>query len=117
MEPETDQSFSVSSLNLTNEKSFVVYLLVYLSRSGVRGPVGPRPAVPPDVRFPGPRDHTGPPMDLPPVVPPFPGDAYSQATPNAIQNSAGRQSGSGQDLHTRQEPPPQDSARPALIKP
>ncbi|KAG7999533.1 Transport and Golgi organization protein 1-like protein [Nibea albiflora] len=58
---------------------------------GVRGPMGPRPSIPPDMRFPGPRDHTSPPMSLPPGVPPHPlhGDAYGQPPPNAIQNSAG----------------------------
>uniref|UniRef100_A0A3Q3BJ52 MIA SH3 domain ER export factor 3 n=1 Tax=Kryptolebias marmoratus TaxID=37003 RepID=A0A3Q3BJ52_KRYMA len=83
---------------------------------GVRGPVGPRPPVPPDMRFPGPRDHTGPPMDLPPGVQPLlparSGDAYGQAAPNAIQNSAGPQSRPAQDLHARQEAP-QDS----VVKP
>ncbi|XP_037541829.1 transport and Golgi organization protein 1 homolog [Nematolebias whitei] len=83
---------------------------------GVHGPVGPRPPVPPDMRFPRPRDHITPPMDLPPGVRPLPGDAYGQAAPSAIQNSAGPQSGPGQDLHMRQEPP-QDSVRPPLVKP
>ncbi|XP_071323811.1 transport and Golgi organization protein 1 homolog isoform X1 [Trachinotus anak] len=86
---------------------------------GVRGPLGPRPPVPPDMRFPGPRDHTIPPMDLPPGIPPHPahpGDAYGQAPPNALHNSAGARSGPGQDLHVKQEAP-QDSARPAMVKP
>ncbi|XP_056260559.1 transport and Golgi organization protein 1 homolog isoform X4 [Seriola aureovittata] len=84
---------------------------------GVRGPLGPRPPVPHDMRFPGPRDHTSPPMDLPPGIPPHPthpGDAYGQAPPDALHNSA--HSGPGQDLHVKQEAP-QDSARPAMVKP
>ncbi|KAI3364192.1 hypothetical protein L3Q82_011007 [Scortum barcoo] len=86
---------------------------------GVRGPMGPRPPMPPDMRFPGPRDHTSPPMNLPPGVPPHPahpGEAYGPAPPSALQNSAGAHSGPGQDLHTKQEAP-QDSARPAMVKP
>ncbi|KAG7222742.1 hypothetical protein INR49_026352 [Caranx melampygus] len=85
---------------------------------GVRGPLGPRPPLPPDMRFPGPRDHTSPPMDLPPGVPPppHPADAYGQAPPNALHNSAGAHSGPGQDPHVKQEAP-QDSARPAMVKP
>ncbi|XP_044025981.1 transport and Golgi organization protein 1 homolog isoform X2 [Siniperca chuatsi] len=86
---------------------------------GVRGPMGPRPPIPPDMRFPGPRDHTSPPMNLPPGVlphPAHPGDAYSQAPPNALQNSAGAHTGPGQDLHVKQEAP-QDSVRPAMVKP
>ncbi|XP_019132564.2 transport and Golgi organization protein 1 homolog isoform X3 [Larimichthys crocea] len=85
---------------------------------GVRGPMGPRPPMPPDMRFPGPRDHTSPPMNLPPGVPPHPlhGDAYAQPPPNAIQNSAGGHTGPGQDLHVKQEAP-QDSARPTMVKP
>ncbi|XP_076612262.1 transport and Golgi organization protein 1 homolog isoform X2 [Chaetodon auriga] len=85
---------------------------------GVRGPVGPRPPIPPDMRFPGPRDHTSPPMNLPPGVPPHlaHGDAYGQAPPDALQNSAGAHSGPRQDLHMKQEAP-QDSARPAMVKP
>uniref|UniRef100_A0A3Q3KZQ1 Ring finger protein 8 n=1 Tax=Mastacembelus armatus TaxID=205130 RepID=A0A3Q3KZQ1_9TELE len=43
---------------------------------GVRGPVGPRPPFPADMRLPGPRDHTVPPMDMPPGVPPQSGEAY-----------------------------------------
>ncbi|XP_041830962.1 transport and Golgi organization protein 1 homolog isoform X2 [Melanotaenia boesemani] len=86
---------------------------------GVRGPLGPRPPVPPDMRFPGPRDHIGPPMDLPLGVlphPAHPGNAYGQAVPNDLQNSAGAQSGPGQDLHVKQEAP-QDSTRPAMAQP
>ncbi|XP_045916097.1 transport and Golgi organization protein 1 homolog isoform X2 [Micropterus dolomieu] len=86
---------------------------------GVRGPMGPRPPIPPDMRFPGPRDHTSPPMNLPPGVlphPAYPGDAYSQGPPNALQNSSGAQTGPGQDLHVKQEAP-QDSVRPAMVKP
>lgn len=98
-----DPSFTSKHVN------FVDFILL-----GVRGPVGPRP--PPDMRFPGPRDHITPPVDLPPGVRPLPGNAYGQAAPSAIQNSAGPQSGPGQDLHMRQEPP-QDSARPPLVKP
>ncbi|XP_050927774.1 transport and Golgi organization protein 1 homolog isoform X3 [Lates calcarifer] len=86
---------------------------------GVRGPMGPRPPIPPDMRFPGPRDLASPPMDLPPGVPPHPahpGDAYGQVPPNALHNSAGAHSGAGQDLHVKQEAP-QDSARPTMVKP
>ncbi len=86
---------------------------------GVRGPMGPRPPIPPDMRFPGPRDHTIPPMNLPPGVPPHPahpGEAYGQGPPSALQNSAGAHTGPGQDLHAKQEAP-QDSARPAMVKP
>ncbi|XP_040920050.1 transport and Golgi organization protein 1 homolog isoform X2 [Toxotes jaculatrix] len=86
---------------------------------GVRAPIGPRPPVPPDMRFPGPRDHTSPPVDLPPGVPPHPahpGGAYGQAPPDALLNSAGAHSGPGQDLHVKQDAP-QDSARPAMVKP
>ncbi|XP_070705105.1 transport and Golgi organization protein 1 homolog isoform X2 [Pempheris klunzingeri] len=86
---------------------------------GVRGPMGPRPPVPPDMRFPGPRDHAGPPMNLPPGVPPHPshlGDPYGQTPPDALQNSAGAHSDPRQDLHVKQEAP-QDSTRPAMVKP
>ncbi|XP_019953132.2 transport and Golgi organization protein 1 homolog isoform X2 [Paralichthys olivaceus] len=86
---------------------------------GVRGPIGPRPPFPPDMRFPGPRDHMNPPMDLPPGIPTHPahpGDAFGQAPPNALHNSAGAHSGPGQDLRVKQEAP-QDSARPAMAKP
>lgn len=61
-------------------------------------------------------------MSLPPGVPPHPahGDPYSQgygqAPPEALQNSAGAQGGPGQDLHVKQEAP-QDSVRPAMVKP
>ncbi|XP_049915055.1 transport and Golgi organization protein 1 homolog isoform X2 [Epinephelus moara] len=82
---------------------------------GVRGPMGPRPPIPPDMRYMGPRDHTGPPMNLPPGVPPHPvhGDAFSHAPPDALHNS---HTGPRQDLHVKQEAP-QDSARPAMVKP
>ncbi|XP_032398987.1 transport and Golgi organization protein 1 homolog isoform X2 [Etheostoma spectabile] len=82
---------------------------------GVRGPMGPRPPVPPDMRYPGPRDHTSPPMYLPQGVPPHPshGDAYGHSPPDALQNS---HTGPGLDLHVKQETP-QDSARPAMVKP
>ncbi|KAM4529663.1 transport and Golgi organization protein 1 homolog isoform 3-T3 [Fundulus diaphanus] len=84
---------------------------------GVRGPLGPRPPLPPDMRFLGPRDHMGPPMDLPPGVPPppaHPGDGHGQGAPSHPQNSAGPQSGPGQDTHMRQEAP-QDSVRPGMV--
>lgn len=87
-----------------------------MSRSGVRGPIGPRPLIPPDMRFLGPHNHTRPPMDMPPGVPPHPVDAYGQTPPNALHNSAGGHSGPGQDPHTKQETP-QDSVRPAMVKP
>ncbi|XP_037606351.1 transport and Golgi organization protein 1 homolog isoform X4 [Sebastes umbrosus] len=82
---------------------------------GVRGPMGPRPPVPHDMRYPGPRDRPSPPMNLPPGVPPHPahGDAYGQAPPDALHNS---HPGPRQDLHGKQEGP-QDSARPAMVKP
>ncbi|KAM8725744.1 transport and Golgi organization protein 1 homolog isoform 2-T2 [Acanthopagrus schlegelii] len=85
---------------------------------GVRGPMGPRPPIPPDMRYAGPLDHRGPPMNLPPGGPPHPahGDAYGQPSHDALQNSAGAHSGPGQDLHVKQEAP-QDSARPAMVKP
>ncbi|XP_029318498.1 transport and Golgi organization protein 1 homolog [Cottoperca gobio] len=81
---------------------------------GVRGPMGPRPFVPLDMRYPGPRDHTSQPMNLPPGVPPHPhGDAYGHAPPDALQNL---HSGPRQDLHVKQEAP-QDSTRPPTVKP
>ncbi|XP_034756776.1 transport and Golgi organization protein 1 homolog isoform X2 [Etheostoma cragini] len=82
---------------------------------GVRGPMGPRPPVPPEMRYPGARDHTSPPMHLPQGVPPHPshGDAYGHSPPDALQNS---HTGPGLDLHVKQETP-QDSARPAMVKP
>lgn len=85
---------------------------------GIRGPLGPRPPIPPDMRYAGPLDHRGPPMNLPPGGPPHPahGDAYGQPSHDALQNSAGAHSGPGQDLHVKQEAP-QDSARPAMVKP
>ncbi|XP_071775151.1 transport and Golgi organization protein 1 homolog isoform X1 [Centroberyx gerrardi] len=89
---------------------------------GVRGPMGPRPPFPPDVRFPGPRDHAYPPAHLPPGgVPPHPhhGDAFVQAPPDALQNSVGPHTGpgQGQDLPMKQEAAPQDSVRPAMAEP
>ncbi|XP_034556078.1 transport and Golgi organization protein 1 homolog isoform X2 [Notolabrus celidotus] len=86
---------------------------------GMRGPMGPRPPFPPDMRFPGPRDPNGPPMNLPPGVhphPSHPGDAYGQAPPDALQSSAVAHSGPGQGPHVKQEVP-QDSGRPAMVKP
>ncbi|XP_051792699.1 transport and Golgi organization protein 1 homolog isoform X2 [Acanthochromis polyacanthus] len=86
---------------------------------GIRGPVGLRPPFPPDMRFSGSRDHTSPPVNLPPGVQPHPvhpGDAYGQAAPNALQNSAGTHNVPGQDVHVKQEAL-QDSARPAVVKP
>ncbi|XP_053300571.1 transport and Golgi organization protein 1 homolog isoform X1 [Pleuronectes platessa] len=86
---------------------------------GVRGPIGPRPPFHPDMRFPGPRDHINPPMDLPPGVQPHPahpGDAFRQAPPHALHNSAGAPSGPGLDPRVRPEAP-QDSARPAMAQP
>ncbi|XP_030577041.1 transport and Golgi organization protein 1 homolog isoform X2 [Archocentrus centrarchus] len=76
---------------------------------GVRGPMGPRPPVPPDMRFPGPRD-------FPLGAPSHPGNAYGQPAPDALQNSVGAQSVPRQDLHVKQEAP-QDSARPTMVKP
>ncbi|XP_008274989.1 melanoma inhibitory activity protein 3 isoform X2 [Stegastes partitus] len=89
------------------------------SPHGIRGPVGLRPPIPPDMRFPGSRDHTSPPLNLPPGVHPHPvhpGDVYGQAAPNALQNSAGTHNVLGQDVHAEQEAL-QDSARPAVAKP
>ncbi|XP_068198041.1 transport and Golgi organization protein 1 homolog isoform X2 [Antennarius striatus] len=84
---------------------------------GVRGPMGPRPPLPPDMRYPGPRDHSGLPLNLPPGVPPHPAhDAYGQAPPNALQNSTGETAGLGRGLHGKQGAP-QDSVRPAMAKP
>uniref|UniRef100_A0A087YLV0 Transport and Golgi organization protein 1 homolog n=1 Tax=Poecilia formosa TaxID=48698 RepID=A0A087YLV0_POEFO len=73
--------------------------------TGVRGPLGPRPLTPHDMRFPGPRDHISPPMDLPPGVPP-PGrpplPAHpGQGPPGNLQNSAGPQSGPAPDTHQK----------------
>uniref|UniRef100_A0A3P8SPG1 MIA SH3 domain ER export factor 3 n=1 Tax=Amphiprion percula TaxID=161767 RepID=A0A3P8SPG1_AMPPE len=86
---------------------------------GVRGPVGLCPPIPPDMRFSGSRDHTSPPVNLPAGVQPHPvhpGDAYGQAAPNALQNSAGTHNVPGQDVHVKQEAL-HDSARPAVVKP
>ncbi|XP_060946950.1 transport and Golgi organization protein 1 homolog isoform X2 [Limanda limanda] len=86
---------------------------------GVRGPIGPRPPFHPDMRFPGPRDHINPPMDLHPGIPPHPahpGDAFGQAPPHALHNSAGAPSGPGLDPRMRPDAP-QDSARPAMAQP
>lgn len=80
-----------------------------MSCLGVRGPMGPRPAIPPDMRFPGPRD-------LPLAAPSHPGDAYGQPAPDALQNSVGAHSVSRQSLHVKQEAS-QDSARPGMVKP
>ncbi|XP_024146339.1 transport and Golgi organization protein 1 homolog isoform X2 [Oryzias melastigma] len=74
----------------------------------LRGSLGPRPPPPADLRFPGPRDAYGPPMDLPPHSGPV-GDSYP------LQNSAGAQGGPGPGLQVKQEPP-QDS-RPAAVQP
>ncbi|KAK5604503.1 hypothetical protein CRENBAI_016115 [Crenichthys baileyi] len=89
---------------------------------GVRGPLGPRPPHPPDMRFPGPRNHITPPMDLPPGVPPpgvlplpaHTGDGYGHGAPSNPQNSVGPQSGPDQDVHMKQEAP-QDSVRPGMV--
>lgn len=73
--------------------------------------MGPRPPVPHDIRYPGPRDHNSPPMNLPPGVPPQAhGEAYGHGPPDALQNSHG---GPRQDPHVKQEAP-QDSA---MVKP
>ncbi|XP_047184518.1 transport and Golgi organization protein 1 homolog isoform X2 [Scophthalmus maximus] len=80
---------------------------------GVRGPPGPRPLLPHDMRFPGPRDHVGPPMDLPPGVlphPAHPGDGYGPGPRDALH------SGPGQDPRLKQEAP-QDSTRPEMVQP
>nr|XP_057936425.1 transport and Golgi organization protein 1 homolog isoform X2 [Doryrhamphus excisus] len=75
---------------------------------GPRGVMGPRPPFPPDMRFPGPpRDHMGPPMDLPPGVPPHPGRS------EAFGHPGGRP---GQDPPPKQEAS-QDSARSAMVEP
>ncbi|KAM9354724.1 transport and Golgi organization protein 1 homolog isoform 2-T2 [Pholidichthys leucotaenia] len=71
---------------------------------GLRETMGPRPPIFPDMCYP-----------VPPH-PAHPGDAYGQPAPSALQNSAGAHSGPGQDMHTTQEAP-QDSARPAVVKP
>lgn len=68
------------------------------------------------MRFPGPHDHTRPPTDMPPGVPPHPADPYGQASLNTLHNSAGAHSGPGQDLHMKQDAP-QDSARSTMVKP
>ncbi|XP_028997454.1 transport and Golgi organization protein 1 homolog isoform X2 [Betta splendens] len=84
--------------------------------TGIRGPIGPRQPLPPDMRFPGPHDHTRSPMDMPPGAPPHPANAYGQAPPSALHNSVGAHSGPRQDLHMKQEAP-QDSVKPAMVKP
>ncbi|XP_051908364.1 melanoma inhibitory activity protein 2 isoform X2 [Hippocampus zosterae] len=78
---------------------------------GPRGLLGPRPPFPPDMRFPGPREHSGLPPNMPPVVPPHPGhsEAFGQPPAGAPRTSAGG-------------PPPkreasQDSARPDMVEP
>ncbi|XP_037101429.1 transport and Golgi organization protein 1 homolog isoform X2 [Syngnathus acus] len=78
---------------------------------GPRGLMGPPPPFPHDMRFLGPREHSGPPADLPPVVPPNPGhsEALGQPPAGAPRGSVGG-------------PPPkreasQDSARPAMVEP
>ncbi|XP_034382874.1 transport and Golgi organization protein 1 homolog isoform X2 [Cyclopterus lumpus] len=83
---------------------------------GPMGPMGPRPPVPHDIRYPGPRDHNSPPMNLPPGVPLHPahGDAYGHTPPDTLHNS--HTGPRPQDLHVKQEAP-QDSARPAMVKP
>ncbi|KAM3603207.1 uncharacterized protein V6R79_018310 [Siganus canaliculatus] len=81
---------------------------------GIRGPMGPRPPIPPDMRFPGPRDHSIPPMNLPPGVPPHP--AHGQASSNALRSPEGAHTGPEQNPHVGQEAP-QDSVRPAMVKP
>nr|XP_020459511.1 melanoma inhibitory activity protein 3 isoform X3 [Monopterus albus] len=80
---------------------------------GARGPIGPRPPIPPDMRFPRPREPTSPPRSLPPGVPPHPGDVYDQAPPNLLHNSAGAHSGPGQYLQVKQEA----SQNSAMVKP
>ncbi|KAM8832566.1 transport and Golgi organization protein 1 homolog isoform 2-T2 [Spinachia spinachia] len=77
---------------------------------GVRGSMGPRPPVPHDIRYPGPRDHNSPPMILPPGVPPHAQrEAYAHGPPDALHYS---HSGPGrQDV--KQEAP-QDSP---VVKP
>ncbi|XP_037304954.2 transport and Golgi organization protein 1 homolog isoform X2 [Pungitius pungitius] len=66
---------------------------------GVRGPMGTRPPVPHDMRYPGTRDHNSPPMNLPPGVAP-----HGHGPPDSLHNS---HSGPRQD-------PPQD---PPMVKP
>ncbi|XP_068432806.1 transport and Golgi organization protein 1 homolog isoform X2 [Clinocottus analis] len=83
---------------------------------GVRGPMGPRPPVPLDMRYPGPRDHNSPPTNLPPgaQLHPAHGDTYGPTPPDTLHNS--HTGPRPQDLHVKQEAP-QDSARPAMVKP
>lgn len=90
----------------------------HLFTLGVRGPMGPRPPIPPDMRLLGPRDHTSPPMNLPPGIPPHPahGDVYGQGPPDALPYSVGAPSGPRQDVLVKQEGP-QDSVRPAMVEP
>ncbi|XP_061667776.1 transport and Golgi organization protein 1 homolog isoform X2 [Syngnathoides biaculeatus] len=73
---------------------------------GPRGLMGLRPPFPPDMRFPGPREHSGPSADLPPGVPPHLG--HNEAFGNRHSPAGG--------------PPPkreasQDSARPTMVEP
>ncbi|XP_024912855.1 transport and Golgi organization protein 1 homolog isoform X2 [Cynoglossus semilaevis] len=80
-----------------------------------RGPIGPRPPMHPDMRFPGSRDHSRLPLDLP--HPHHPDDIYRHALPPSIhQNSVAPHSLPGQDP-TVQQAAPQDSAGPAVVKP
>lgn len=85
---------------------------------GLRGPIGPRPPFPPDMRFPGPRDRAYPPVDLPPGVAPHLGygDSFVPSPHDALQNSVGPHTGPRQDPPMKQETP-QDSARPAMAEP
>lgn len=70
---------------------------------GLRGPSGPRPPFPSDVRFPGPRD-----FPPPGVAPHHPG--YSEPH-DALQNSRGPNTGPRQELPVKQE------AQPGMAEP
>nr|XP_061806744.1 transport and Golgi organization protein 1 homolog [Nerophis lumbriciformis] len=78
---------------------------------GPRGPMGPRPSFPPDVRFPGPREHSSHLADLPPGVPPQfrHSEAFGQPPANAPH-------GSVEAVPPKQEAS-QDSGRPSMVEP
>ncbi|XP_056149992.1 transport and Golgi organization protein 1 homolog isoform X2 [Lampris incognitus] len=89
---------------------------------GIRGPMGPRPPFPPDMRFQGPRDHAYPPVHLRSggVAPPPPhGDAFVQASPEGQHISVGPQTGPGQgeNFPIKHEADQQDSVRSAMAEP
>lgn len=85
-----------------SEKRIMISGHFYLT--GVRGPMGHR--------------LPGPPVNLPPSVPPHlpPGNVYGQAPPDSLQYTAGAPSSTRQDGRLKHEGP-QDSVRPAMVEP